>query len=66
MGKLLPDKVNMKLGFGKKECIVYLDLHKRDYQKEWQDYKNIENELRRKDVMICTDYPEEARRFFDD
>lgn len=51
---------------GKKVCIVSPDLHNREYGSEWQDYKTIEKELGCNDIMICTDYPEEARRFFDD
>lgn len=49
----------------KKEiCIVSPDLHKRDYDMEWQDYKNIENKLNINTIMLCTDYPEIARKYF--
>ncbi len=48
----------------KQICIVSPDLHKREYKKEWQDYKDIEKELGINNLMICTDYPEEAREFF--
>lgn len=52
---------------GKLVCIVSPELHKRDYKKEWQEYKQIEKELHIQDqLMICTDYPDEARRFFND
>ncbi|NDJ28146.1 hypothetical protein DMB95_09475 [Campylobacter sp. MIT 12-8780] len=48
-------------------CIVSPELHKRDYKKEWSEYKQIEKELQVKDkLMICTDYPDEAREFFND
>lgn len=30
---------------GKLVCIVSPELHKRDYKKEWQEYKQIEKEL---------------------
>ncbi|EOV3213089.1 hypothetical protein ACOBC6_001801, partial [Campylobacter jejuni] len=51
----------------KSVCIVSPELHKRDYKKEWQEYKQIEKELQVQDkLMICTDYPDEARRFFND
>ena len=50
----------------KKICIVSPDLHKRPCKAEWEDYKNIEKELRVNDMMICTDYPEEARDFFNE
>lgn len=45
-------------------CIVSPDLHKREYKKEWQDYKEIEQELGIDDFMLCTDYPEIAKKFF--
>jgi hypothetical protein len=47
-------------------CIVSPDLHKREYKKEWQHYKNIEKELEIDNLMICTDYPEEAKEFFNE
>jgi glycerophosphoryl diester phosphodiesterase len=48
----------------KQICIVSPDLHKREYQKEWQHYKEIEKELGINNLMICTDYPEIAKEFF--
>lgn len=48
----------------KQICIVSPDLHKREYKKEWQHYKDIEKELSIDNLMICTDYPEEAKEFF--
>ena len=48
----------------KQICIVSPDLHKREYKKEWQDYKSIEKKFGINHLMICTDYPEEAKEFF--
>ncbi len=48
----------------KQICIVSPDLHKREYKNEWQHYKEIEKELSIDNLMICTDYPEEAKEFF--
>lgn len=48
----------------KQICIVSPDLHKREYKKEWQHYKDIEKELSIDNLMICTDYPEIAKEFF--
>lgn len=48
----------------KQICIVSPDLHKREYKKEWQHYKDIEKELGENNLMICTDFPEEAKEFF--
>jgi len=50
----------------KQICIVSPDLHKREYKKEWQDYKEIEKELRVNNMMICTDHPEEAKEYFNE
>jgi len=50
----------------KKICIASPDLHKREHIKEWERFKQIEKELGIDNLIICTDYPEVARRFFDD
>ncbi|EAK0440363.1 hypothetical protein YZ16_07550 [Campylobacter lari] len=50
----------------KKICIVSPELHKRDFKKEWQEYKEISKKLDNDDsLMLCTDYPIQAREFFD-
>ncbi len=49
----------------KKICIVSPDLHNREHLKGWERFKQIEKELGMNDLIICTDHPEEARRFFD-
>lgn len=51
---------------GKQICIVSPDLHKREYKKEWQHYKDIEKELSINNLMICTDHPETAKEFFNE
>lgn len=49
----------------KKVCIVSPELHKREFDKEWQDYRKIFNKLDNvDDLMICTDYPLQAKDFF--
>jgi hypothetical protein len=50
---------------GKKVCIVSPELHKRDFYNFWKKLKNmsISGSL---DLMLCTDYPEDAREFFDE
>ncbi|WP_373451521.1 hypothetical protein ACEN41_06295 [Campylobacter bilis] len=48
-------------------CIVSPELHKRSYQKEWQEYKKIDKELKAgQRLMICTDHPGKAKEFFYD
>lgn len=61
-GDIIKDHV-----FNEKEiCIVSPDLHKREYKKEWQHYKEIEKELGISSLMICTDFPEKAKEFFNE
>jgi len=50
----------------KQICIVSPDLHKREYKEEWQHYKDIEKDLGINNLMICTDYPENAKEFFNE
>ena len=50
----------------KKICIVSPDLHKRDYKKEWQHYKEIEKKLHISNLMLCTDQLEEAKEYFNE
>ncbi|MBW4889904.1 hypothetical protein KXQ82_09260 [Mucilaginibacter sp. HMF5004] len=46
----------------KQICIVSPDLHKRAYTHEWENYKHMGEQMNT--VMLCTDYPEEAKTFF--
>ena len=48
---------------GKKVCIVSPDLHKREHRSLWRKLSNmpISNYI---DIMLCTDYPEEAMEYF--
>lgn len=45
---------------GKKVCIVSPELHKREHRSVWEKYKSIYG------IMVCTDYPEEAKEFFNE
>jgi hypothetical protein len=52
---------------GKQVCIVSPDLHRRPAQKEWQHYYEIHRELGAEEqIMICTDYAEEAARIINE
>lgn len=44
----------------KKVCIVSPDLHKREYKNVWAKYKDV------KGIMLCTDFPDEAKEYFND
>lgn len=50
----------------KRICVVSPELHGREFRVEWEEYRKIEQQLGRNDLMLCTDRPEEARRFFND
>jgi len=49
---------------GKKICIVSPELHKRPYAAEWEHYLYIMNKFGLGDLMICTDFPKEADKYF--
>ncbi len=51
---------------GKRVCLVSPDLHKRPYEAFWRQVKTWCEVPREADVMLCTDFPEEASRFFND
>lgn len=57
--------LNEHIQNGKKICIVSPDLHKREYITFWKKLKEMKI-IQRKDIILCTDYPEEARRFFNE
>lgn len=50
----------------KKICIVSPDLHKRDYQREWSDYREFEKRTGCFNMILCTDFPEKAREFLNE
>lgn len=54
------DEINSIIKTGKEVCIVSPELHKREYKPIWGKYNNINN------IMLCTDYPQEAREFFNE
>lgn len=56
------ETIKSELDNNKKLCIVSSELHKREHLKAWTQYKN----LKTKNIMICTDYPQEAKEFFND
>lgn len=58
------EHISQHAGNNKMVCIVSPELHKRSYKKEWDHYLEIQVQLDLKSIMLCTDYPEEARRFF--
>jgi len=64
-GHWLSDDVILKHIERRKEvCIVSPDLHKRDHSQEWQHYKSLEKLIGKDQIMLCTDFPELAREYF--
>lgn len=55
--------INGHIENGKLVCIVSSELHKRPYLPFWSKLRDM-NILDSKSLMLCTDYPEEARAFF--
>ena len=55
--------VNRHIRSGKEVCVVSPELHGRKQYKFWEKLKamNLLNE-----IMICTDYPDEAEEFFNE
>ena len=59
------EMLEMALAKNKKICIVSADLHKRDHLAQWQNIKALGNTiLNSPDIILCTDYPENAVEFF--
>lgn len=50
---------------GKKVCIVSPELHKRTYGAFWAKLKQM-SVAGSSDLMLCTDHPEEAERYFNE
>lgn len=48
---------------GKAVGIVSAELHRRSYRKGWENYKRFPLQIR-EHCLLCTDYPMEARKFF--
>jgi len=66
-GHWIDDEVIQKhIKNGKKVCIVSPELHKRAYNIEWDNYKNIFLKDAEHKISICTDLPEKANFFLNE
>jgi glycerophosphoryl diester phosphodiesterase len=66
-GHWIDDEVIQKhIKNGKKVCIVSPELHKRAYNNEWDNYKNIFLKDSEHKISICTDLPEKANFFLNE
>lgn len=62
-----PDRILSFLAKGKKVCLVSPELHKREFKNAWETCRSLMTDLSSKErdlLMICTDFPREARDFF--
>ncbi|OGI00908.1 MAG: hypothetical protein A2287_07400 [Candidatus Melainabacteria bacterium RIFOXYA12_FULL_32_12] len=54
------DKIEYHLNNSKQVCIVSSELHKREHILAWKQYKKLNTQ----NIMLCTDYPQQAKEFF--
>ena len=59
------DIMRMHYLSGKRLAIVSPELHGRSYDVEWKKYKSIIHENPELEILLCTDFPLEARRYFE-
>lgn len=52
------------LANGKTVGIVSPEIHGRDYLKKWSQYKEVSKDIVTDKLILCTDLPEFARKFF--
>ena len=57
------ERIQDHLARNKQVCIVSPELHSREHKSTWERYKKM-NILERNDIILCTDYPEEALEYF--
>lgn len=50
---------------GKRVAIVSPELHGRTYENEWEKYKSIISHNPELNILLCTDYPLQARSYFE-
>jgi hypothetical protein len=57
------EDIKFHLNNGKKVCLVSPELHKRDHVLFWERFTSLDRQAGR-NVLLCTDRPEDARRYF--
>ena len=60
-----PQDVEPHIQQGKLVALVSPELHGREYQTAWEVWRGIEREMATDRLMLCTDFPEQARAFFE-
>lgn len=56
--------ISQHLAYGKQVCLVSPELHKRDHRPFWQKLVGMAVAADAR-LMLCTDYPEDAKEWFD-
>ena len=56
--------ISRLLDAGLDVCVVSPDLHKRDYRAAWDKLAGIAGQADHDRLMICTDFPQDAKEFF--
>jgi glycerophosphoryl diester phosphodiesterase len=54
------------LMLGKRVCVVSPELHRRDYMPTWNMIKIVSEYKNQDRLFLCTDFPEDAKKFFED
>lgn len=58
------ERIEHHLSNGKKICIVSPELHSKNYLSVWEEYRSLAINDTSERIMICTDFPNQAREFF--
>lgn len=58
--------IKSNLDSGKYVCIISPEIHFRDYLRNWTRYRRVVDKYETNKLILCTDLPEEARRFFNE
>lgn len=59
-----PDDVARHLDSGKAVCLVSPELHRRDHRAQWERLAARREIVTHPHFLLCSDYPEAAREFF--
>ena len=60
------NSIKSNLNTGKYVCMVSPEIHSRDYIRSWIRYKRVVDKYETNKLILCTDLPDEARRFFNE
>jgi hypothetical protein len=58
------DDIEQLLQTGKSVAVVSAELHKRDYKNQWNIIEALKGNIGFQNLFLCTDYPNEAKLFF--